>query len=36
MGEKVDKLWKSHAMNVSSQNNGLLNNTPEYRPHDIK
>ena len=26
-GDRVDKLWQSHAMNVSSQNNGLLNNT---------
>ena len=35
-GERVDKLWQSHAMNVSSQNNGLLNNTAEYKPCDIK
>lgn len=28
----VDKLWQSHAMNVSSQNNGLLNNTLNISP----
>lgn len=38
MGEWIDKLWQSQAMNVSGQNNNLqgLNNVAEYKLYNIK
>ena len=38
MGEWIDELWQSQAMNVSGQNNDLqgLNNMAEYKPYNIK